>query len=251
MMREKEASGPMRHWIMLVAAVVVGAVLTLHPGIDIVVSDLFFEPENGFAWRSDGIANLVHEAIQVFARVIGVALLLGTLYTLIRSRQAGRKVELLGLGVRKWVFLFLSLVIAPGLVANTLLKDNFGRARPFQVAEFGGPLVHSPPLVVTDQCEDNCSFVAGDPALGFWLHSFAYVVGRRSRLVLAGGIAAGGLAGLLRIAMGAHFFSDVLFAGAFMLGTVALLHAVMFGRRATAARWRSWMGLPQPAGGMR
>lgn len=248
MMRERGVSGSMRRWIMALAALAAGAALTANPGIDIAVSGLFFEPGAGFSWRSDGVANLIHEAIQVFARVIGVALLLGSAYTLVRSRRAGREFLLLGLDRRKWVFLFLSLVIAPGLVANTLLKDNFGRARPFQVEEFGGPLIHSPPMVVTDQCERNCSFVAGDPALGFWLHSFAYVVSRRSRLVLAGGLAAGGLAGLLRIAMGAHFFSDVLFAGAFMLGTVALLHAAMFGWSATADRWRRWVGLHKPVG---
>jgi lipid A 4'-phosphatase len=241
----------MRPWIVAIVAFAAGVVLTANPGIDIAVSGLFFEPGAGFSWRSDGAAILIHEAIQVLARVIGVALLLGSAYTFVRSRRAGREIRLLGIGRRGWVFLFLSLVIAPGLVANTLLKDNFGRARPFQIEEFGGPLVHSPPMVVTDQCERNCSFVAGDPALGFWLHSFAYVVGRRSRLVLTGGLAAGGLAGLLRIAMGAHFLSDVLFAGAFMLGAVALVHAAMFGRRATAARWRCWIGLRRPVGDAR
>ena len=40
--------------------------------------------------------------------------------------------------------------------------------------------------------------------------------------------------------MGGHFFSDVIYAGVFMVLTIAALHAVMYGGRQTAALWRGW-----------
>jgi lipid A 4'-phosphatase len=53
-------------------------------------------------------------------------------------------------------------------------------------------------------------------------------------------MAAGLSAGLLRIGMGAHFFSDVTYAGVFMTLTIAGLHAAMFGSARTLDRWRRW-----------
>jgi len=224
------------------AAVVVGVVLVAVPGIDLVVSGWFHSQEAGFVWRRAPVAIFLHDAIQIASRVIGAALALGFLYTAVRL------IRLFRLGSRQWLFLLLALVVGPGLVANVVLKDNWGRARPAQVTQFGGQKTFSPPLVMTNQCRTNCSFVAGDPASGFFLHSFAYVVApRRRRVVLAGGIAAGLAAGLLRIGMGAHFFSDVLFAGGFMIATSALLHILIFGRKATGAFWRDMLAPPTPS----
>ncbi len=132
-------------------------------------------------------------------------------------------------------------MLGPGLVANVVLKDMWNRARPVQVEEFGGHQYYSPPMVLSNQCEKNCSFVAGDAAMGFYLQIVAYVVARRfSGPLLAAGMAAGLAAGLLRIGMGAHFFSDVIYAGVFMTLTIAGLHAAMFGPAQTLDRWRRW-----------
>ena len=48
------------------------------------------------------------------------------------------------------------------------------------------------------------------------------------------------LFGAARIVTGAHFFSDVFYAGFFMLAATALLHALMYGRVQTAIYWRHW-----------
>jgi lipid A 4'-phosphatase len=235
------------------------ALMVIDPGIDIAVSSLFYDPAGSFIWREAGIPLFLHEAIQLFARLIGGTLLVGWLFCLFRSwrnsgRNSGRSAKpaagnsLLGLPRRAWLFLLVSLIAGPGLLANTVFKDQWGRARPAHILEFGGQREHTPPLVLSDQCADNCSFVAGDPALGFWLTAFAFVVPLAlSRAVLYGGLAAGALAGLLRIGMGGHFLSDVLYAGVFMILGVGAIHALMFGWRTTAERWRLWLGLPVPA----
>ena len=147
------------------------------------------------------------------------------------------------LSAKCFLFLLLALLVGPGLVANVGLKDHWGRARPREVVEFGGAAAFTPfyePHL--ERARSNGSFVSGDGAFGFFLPAFAYVAPRRfSRRVLWGSLAAGCVFGFIRIAMGAHFFSDVVYAGLVMTVTNAAMYAAMFGRREMVARWRGWL----------
>ena len=219
-------------WLFLFLFLMLLAALVLWPQVDLWAASLFFDATLGtFPVRDAAFAGFLHDAIQSGARAIGVILLLGLLVTVWRRRPV------FGLTIKAWTFLFLSLVLLPGVLTNTILKDQWGRARPVQVAEFGGNAQFTPALFFADQCTKNCSFVSGDASLAFWLHVFGYVAPRARRRIFAAGIVAGLGAGLLRMAMGAHFLSDVLFAGFFMLAGAALLHFVFFGRTATLRAW--------------
>lgn len=224
-----------------------GVLLILVPGIDLTVSGWFYSPGQGFAWNDAPLAEAISKTVQIVSRIGGVLLLLAALWAWARQRR------LFGLDARRWGFLFLALAIGPGLVANAILKDHWGRARPRQVVEFGGTAAFSPPLVIAGQCSRNCSFVAGDPTVGFVVHAAAYLMPpRRRRRVFWGAMGLGAALGLLRVGMGAHFFSDVVFAAAVILLVTAALHMLLFDRWATAAAWRDFTrGLirwPKPAG---
>jgi lipid A 4'-phosphatase len=164
----------------------------------------------------------LHVVAYSGARLLGFAALVLAIVA------ASQKRPVAGLKARAWMFLFLGLVIGPGMVANGLFKDHWGRARPHDIVEFGGAMHFSRALVPVDECSRNCSFVAGDAAFGFYLPAIAYVVGL------------GALFGLARLAAGAHFLSDVLFAAVFMQGVLAALYAAMYGRQALRERWRNW-----------
>ena len=144
---------------------------------------------------------------------------------------------------KAWLFLLLALLIGPGLVANVGFKDHWGRARPREVTEFGGSAYFTPALAPQFQnTRSNGSFVSGDGAFGFFLTAFAYVVPPRfSRKVFWATLTTGGVFGFVRIAMGAHFFSDVIYAAFFMLAATAGIHAVMYGMDETASRWRFFL----------
>ena len=156
---------------------------------------------------------------------------------------------------RQWLMTILAAIIGPGLIANVLFKDVWGRARPLQIFEFGGALKFTHPLIISDQCSSNCAFVGGDAALGFWLFIFAFMtvssrqvkgtptpakVGGLShehfwRYVLLGlAVIVGTGVGLIRIGQGAHFLSDIVFAGWFMLG-VSYALAQLFDPNSTVA----------------
>ncbi|MEA1676635.1 phosphatase PAP2 family protein [Nitrospirillum sp. BR 11163] len=211
--------------------------LVLDPTLDLTIAGWFWSAQGGFVWRTDPVANVLHEAVQVGARVMAGALVLGTAWT------AWRRRPLLGADARAWGFLLLSLAIGPGLLGNAVLKDHWHRARPVQVVEFGGTAPFTPPVLPAPKanCGRNCSFVSGDAVLAFFLHSFAYTARRRQRLWLYGGLGVGAGAGLLRIGMGGHFFSDVMYAGLLTVLTSALLYAAVNGRKATLALWCRWL----------
>lgn len=204
---------------LLVLAIVAAAVFSLFPGIDLWVSGLFFDPTTGFHLKDSWWAVAIYESIPIIAITVGVAALALIAHNLIRKRQPGP------LSNRFLLFVLAALAVGPGLVVNAGFKDNWGRARPRDVVEFSGDRTFTPALVPTDQCERNCSFVAGHPSVMFWLAAlgFAFAAGRRRNLVFLGAVILGSIAGLGRIVQGGHFLSDVVFSGLAVFTVVWLL----------------------------
>jgi membrane-associated phospholipid phosphatase len=108
------------------------------------------------------------------------------------------------------LFVMLTILIGPGLLTNVVLKDNWGRARPHQIVEFGGTKRFSPAWAVSDQCSKNCSFVSGDASFAVSLVAFAWAwpAGRQRRRWAWGIGAFAAVVAFMRMARGAHFLSD-------------------------------------------
>ena len=109
-------------------------------------------------------------------------------------------------------FVLVAGILGPGAVVNWGFKDNWQRARPYQVENFGGAQKFSRAAVPSDQCDANCSFVSGHVACGVFLASLGLVHRRRQRLWAAAGVGAGLVIGFARMADVAHWLSDVLWA---------------------------------------
>lgn len=136
--------------------------------------------------------------------------------------------RLLGLDSRATAFVLLSLAIGPGLVTDIALKDHWGRARPRDMVEFGGERQFTPAFQPAAQCARNCSFVSGHAALAFGFVSFALLAaGTRRRQAVAAVIVVGVFIGLMRMLQGAHFLSDVIFAGFVVIGIALALAALI------------------------
>ncbi len=83
--------------------------------------------------------------------------------------------------------------------------------------QFGGDYRFTPWWDPRGDCPDNCSFIAGEPSGAFWTLAPAALAPPEWRPLAYGAALAFGVGiGVLRIAGGAHFFSDVVFAGVFM-----------------------------------
>jgi lipid A 4'-phosphatase len=212
------------------------ASFVIWPQIDLTVSGWFYESGNGFVLAENPVFLLVHWLAYYGARALGCALAVLFLIAALRRRRVW------GIDAKGWLFLFLGLLLAPGLVANVGLKDHWGRARPREVTEFGGVAQFSPALEPQAIQHTNGSFVSGDAAFGFYLPAFAFVAPRPfSRRVFWGGIGAGAVFGLVRLAMGAHFLSDILYAAFLVLFMASGLHVFMFSIAASRQCWRGWL----------
>jgi lipid A 4'-phosphatase len=196
------------------------ALFWLAPGVDLFVSGLFYDPQHGFALAA-WLPLLEFERLVrwVTGAILAVALI-GALWL----RLAGH--PLWRLDRNALIFLVAALAIGPGIVTNTVLKDHWGRARPYQVSEFGGSKEFTAAPLPADQCARNCSFVSGHAALGFSLIGFALLLppGRGRQIAVAAVLGFGALIGLGRIMAGHHFLSDVVDAGLIVVGITWLLH---------------------------
>lgn len=201
--------------------------LVLFPRIDIATSALFFDvATRAFPFRVHPLGEFARKTLPVFLfAAAGLIALAG-------AAAAIRKHPVAGIGPRMAVLVVASLALGPGLVVNVILKDNWGRARPSTIAEFAAghqpARQHTPPLVVSDQCDDNCSFPSGHAALGFWTVSLALLAPpRRRRAAVAAALGFGVAMGAVRIAQGGHFLSDVAFSGVIVVGLTMGLYRLI------------------------
>ncbi|MCP5488927.1 MAG: phosphatase PAP2 family protein [Verrucomicrobia bacterium] len=110
----------------------------------------------------------------------------------------------------------LVLVIGPGILANFVLKENWGRPRPDQITDFGGRWDYHDVFEPGTPGKGK-SFPCGHATVGFSLMA-GYLVFRQSRprlgrWMLWTGLFFGTLLGISRMVGGAHFATDVLWSG--------------------------------------
>jgi lipid A 4'-phosphatase len=190
------------------------------PGVDLAVSSWFYDPQHGFTLAAWPPLRGLEASIRWISWGIVLVVAIGTAWLRLRGRPLWR------LDRKALIFLAAATAIGPGVLVNTVLKDHWGRARPYQIEAFGGAKRFTPAPLPADQCERNCSFASGHAALGFSLVSFAFLLppSRRRGIAFSAAIGFGALVGLARIAAGHHFLSDVVYAGLIVVATTWLLH---------------------------
>ena len=205
----------------VVVSVGLAVLLRLVPEIDLWAQGYFYRQGDGFFLRDSPFAQFFYKGIKWMTPVlvIGLIAVIGLGLTSAFRRLSGLR--------RPAIVLLACIAIGSGLVVNATFKDNWGRARPSQITEFGGKKTFTAPFVIADQCKRNCSFVAGHPSILFAFFGLALFARRRRALAIGTVAVLGGLAGLGRIMQGAHFFSDVVFSGVFMFVTSWLLYRLV------------------------
>lgn len=205
------ASGILRYLLLLVGTALLFA---LWPSLDQAISAAARAFAGGSFAPTDGTWWLLYAGMKpaFFAFALAV-LLLG-----LASWRLGR--PLLGITPRRALFILASLFLIQGLAIDLYFKGAFGRARPRDVEVFGGSLAYSPFYLVSDACRSNCSFVSGHAGMAFssFVLSFLPRDKRWRRRLFAAALCFGALAGWMRVIQGAHFASDVVFAGLIVYG---------------------------------
>jgi membrane-associated PAP2 superfamily phosphatase len=210
--------------IALAVATVAGLTFALRPELDIAISRWFYDPAiRDFPSRLDRTLILLRHAsmwtITALAAPFGIALALKLLLPVTRMLLPGRAV----------LFILATLALGPGLFVNVTMKEHWPRSRPIDLPEFGGQERFVPWWDPRGECRKNCSFVAGESSGAFWTLAPAALTPPHWRaLAYAGAVAFGSAVGALRIAFGAHFFSDVVFAGVFIFLIVWIAHGLLY-----------------------
>ena len=202
----------------------VGVICAVDPQLDLDISGAFFDPARHlFDVNAQMWVQHTREAARVLITLIVLPAFLAVICKLIWPQRR------MLIEARAALFLIATLALGPGLLTNVILKDHWGRPRPIDVQQFGGDYRFTSWWDPRGDCPDNCSFIAGEPSGAFWTLAPAALAGPELQpLAYAAALAFGAGVGVLRIAAGAHFFSDVVFAGVFMYLLIWLIHGLIY-----------------------
>ncbi len=191
----------------------------LFPNYDITFSNFFFTNNLFISEKYEVIKdlrNFLKDSMVIFPITVLLFLIVNHFFKAKCNINKRIKYALIGF--------IIGPIIGSGLIANFFFKDNWGRARPIQVSEFGGDKSFTPAFVKTDQCEKNCSWISGESSA-----AFSFIVGSlilKNPIYLYFNLIIGVLVSFCRVSMGGHFLSDNIFAFSFMV-YLAILYKFM------------------------
>lgn len=200
------------HDVVFGLALFAYVVFALFPQLDLWVASFFYS--------GHFVSNVFCDAVFNVVQPVVFLTLLVLLSEIILFITRGRT---FCIPIRQTVFFLLCWVVGPGLVVNVALKNYMGRPRPSQIVQFGGAHEFVPAFQYSNACQKNCSFVSGHASVGFVFLGSAF--GCRRRFILS--VFSGAVIGLVRMAQGGHFLSDIVFSFFFVYASVYLIHLVL------------------------
>jgi len=211
----------------LTIAVLTGVVFGFYPELDLLIARPFYAvsdaAQSTFAWRF--YQPLLH-ARGIGLWIAAVPVVVAVWALAIKLISPRRRLLMPGRAV---VFLIATMILGPGLMANAILKEHWGRSRPIDVTQFGGKEHFVAWWDPRGDCPGNCSFVSGDVAGTFWTIAPAALAPPQWRALAYGAALAFGTAiAVLRVMAGAHFPSDVIFAGIFTFLIIWIVYALIY-----------------------
>jgi len=183
------------------AFVLLSLMFIFFPQIDLYVANLFYDGKS-FPMNKTWLESFFYYSVKPL-----IIIFIFSTFTLYIHNRIYKK-NILNIDTKVILYIILVLSIAPGLIVNTTLKDNWGRARPAQIIEFGGKKEFTPAFIVSNQ--DGYSFSSGHSAAAFSLIGFALLAKRRRTIWMSLAISYGIAVSIARMAAGGHFFSDVI-----------------------------------------
>ena len=197
-------------------------IVAVSPRLDLAVSAFFFR-DNRFYLGDWGFFPFLRRGLpEIF---IGIAAAFGLIWGwgLLRRRW------LWGINTKVMLLTTGSMLLGPILIVNGIFKTFWGRARPYQIIEFGGNKNFTSPMVISNQCVWDGSFISGHTAVIFWSLALALLLPHRYRKWGISAVIILGIAtGIARIAQGSHFVSDVFFSATITYALILWLHFKLF-----------------------
>jgi len=206
--------------------------LAVWPELDLAATRWFWREGEGFWLTSHGWAAFLRRVSMWPTIALGIAAMVSLIQHIAfpATRQFMR--------ARAALFLFLTVMAAPVILVNGILKEQWERGRPVHVTEFGGPGTFTPWWRPGDgmTCRTNCSFISGEASGAAWLAAPALLAPPAARPAALAAVAVYTVViSGLRIAFGGHFLSDTLLAILATLLIVAAAHHWLIRRPGAAS----------------
>jgi lipid A 4'-phosphatase len=220
---------------LAIALIIFFAAFSLFPEIDLKFSGLFYNEAEKFFLRENVITQTIYYSVRVFTVLILGICLFVIIYDYLKKKNiklplqklADWKRGLVKISSKTALYLFLVIVITPGILVHNVFKPIWDRARPVNVKEFGG-VYEFTPIYKLFAGQDGNSFPSGHASMAFAMIALIYAVSeknRRKTLCLTTSYAL--IASLGRVMQGGHFLSDVIFSAIITLITIILLRKFM------------------------
>ena len=167
---------------------------------------LFYQPgavENHWPVQTWWLWDALYKYADIVAITLAVCALLMTISAYVLPSLTRFK--------RPALYIFLVIVLGPGLVVNAVFKDHWGRPRPVHTTDFGGEHAYIPPLKIGHTSDK--SFPCGHCSVGYMLFALYFLSRRRKVFYFALTLVSALLLALARMSAGGHFVSDILWSG--------------------------------------
>ncbi|GLO61346.1 phosphatase PAP2 family protein [Vibrio sp. MACH09] len=201
-------------WQPIIIATIIIAIITIATrlfNLDIAITSFFYHSQDGFTLKNDSLVRFFYRSINISVTV-SILFFIGFAIAALFKKSIRKHNRLV-------LALFISILLGPGLIVNSVFKENFGRPRPSQTVEFGGQ--YQPKAVLeANWGNEGKSFASGHAAVPLSFLLLAFAAYRRGKLKLAKQLAIGIVSWYLfvsyaRVAAGGHHFTDVAWAGYF------------------------------------
>ena len=211
--------------LVILTGVITGVVFAIDPALDLKIVAYFQAAE----WK-EVIVPIVPElnALRQHNLVFTAAFFVISMGVLVIKLVWSRGPMLVA--ARAALLVVFTFALGPGLLVNGILKPYDPRSRPVAVMDFNEPFVQW--WDWRGACDNNCSFVSGEASAAYALLAPAVVIPAPWRYAAIGAAIVYGTAiGLIRVAVGDHFLTDIIFAGVLTALIVWLSHGYIY-------RWR-------------
>ncbi|MDD3234777.1 MAG: phosphatase PAP2 family protein [Candidatus Cloacimonetes bacterium] len=209
-------------FIVPLLILIIGTAVFRSGNLDLDIQSRYYSPVSGWLFNSSSFAIFIYH----YGNLPALLLSIGGLGMYILSFNKPRLTAYRKIGI----YLVIVMVVGPGILVNSILKDNWGRPRPRDLTQFGGDYNYEAPLTF-DPSSPGKSFPCGHATVGYYFFALAFVLRQRrrtlSKLVLLASLAWGTVIGWVRIGQGGHFASDVLWAGVLVYLSAYLLYRAM------------------------
>ena len=170
----------------------------LYPQMDLYITSLVYD--DGFYLKGSTYEVFFYKSVPIVVTTLAVGSIAIFLFNLLKNKNV------LYIDKKTIIYIVLVLSLAPGLIVNTTFKQNWERARPGEIKEFGGNKTFSPAFIISDQ--GGNSFSSGHGAAAFSVLGFALLARKRRQLWITLALSYGVAVSFARIIGGGHFFSD-------------------------------------------